>query len=69
MTAKMDSTTKELFREMITALDGCTVALEADAAREKRKPAANGLRQITAQSRLAAVETLIERAMAHLKAS
>lgn len=65
----MDPTTEELFQEMIVALDGCTIALEADAKREKRKPATNGLRKITAQRRLAAVEKLIGRATAHLDAA
>lgn len=61
----MDDATKEIFREMITALDGCTVALEAEAEREKRQPSRNGLRQVTAQRRLEAVEKLIERAQDH----
>lgn len=64
----MDSETKELFQEMIIALDGCTVALEAEARREKRRNATEGgLREITAQRRLEAVERLIKRASDHLQ--
>lgn len=62
----MDATTKEIFQEMIIALDGCTVALEAEAEREKRRnKTEGGLREITAQDRLDAVEKLIKRASDH----
>jgi hypothetical protein len=58
--------TKDLFQRMLLALDGCTVALEAEANREKRAPVVNGLRKITAQSRLEHVEKLIAVASEHL---
>ena len=59
---------RELIRRMAMLLDASLPALEAAAAREKRREAGKRLRQITEQQRLNAAIEMVAEAEAYLEA-